>query len=117
VTEKLYWFVLGALCVWRIAHLFSAEDGPWAILVRMRRLPGRSFWAGALDCFYCLSLWVAVPFAYLQGQTIKERISLWLAFSAAAIVVEQYVSRHEPPPPAFYFEQKGGSESDVLLRQ
>ena len=58
-----YWLVLGILGVWRITHLFYAEDGPWDIFVRLRKLAGSGFWGKLLDCFYCLSLWIAVPFA------------------------------------------------------
>src|SRR5437773_3849614 len=52
-------FVIVVLGVWRITHLLWGEDGPGDIFVRVRRLAGKSFFGRLLDCFYCLSLWVA----------------------------------------------------------
>lgn len=51
---------LSLLCVWRITHLLQAEDGPWDLLVRFRRMAGSGFVGELLDCFYCLSLWVTL---------------------------------------------------------
>jgi hypothetical protein len=42
-----------------------------------------------LDCFYCLSLWVAVPFSYWLGTTWPKRAVLWLALSGGAILLER----------------------------
>lgn len=86
---KFYWLALGILSVWRLTHLLNAEDGPWDLVIRLRRLAGTGFWASLLDCFYCLSLWIAAPVACWIGGSWKERLLLWLALSAAAIVVER----------------------------
>jgi hypothetical protein len=110
---RFYWFVLGTLSVWRITHLLSAEDGPWDLIVRIRRAAGSGFWAKLLDCFYCLSLWIAVPFAVVIGETSKERFFLWLAFSAGAILLERATLK-EPPIPT-YFEH--GGQDDGMLRE
>ena len=45
--------IVGTLAVWRATHLLQAEDGPWGIFVRIRRLAGSGFWGELLDCFYC----------------------------------------------------------------
>jgi hypothetical protein len=50
-----YRLLLGILAVWRITHLLNAEDGPWEVVVRLRRIAGEGFWGQLLDCFYCLS--------------------------------------------------------------
>lgn len=60
---RFYWLILGILGVWRITHLLHAEDGPWDLVVRLRRRAGTGFWASLLDCFYCLSLCMAAPLA------------------------------------------------------
>ena len=86
---KVYRFILGLLTVWRITHLFQAEDGPWDLSIHLRRAVGNGFWGKLLDCFYCLSLWVSLPVAWVIGQTIVERTLLWLAFSAGAILLER----------------------------
>lgn len=110
-----YWLVLAILCVWRVTHLLQAEDGPGDIFVRLRRWAGDGFWGKLLDCFYCLSLWVALPFAYLAGADWKERLFLWLASSTGAILLESVRSRASAPPPALYYEEQG--ETHGVLRQ
>jgi len=112
---RFYYLVLGILCVWRISHLLQAEDGPWDLLVRWRRRAGAGFWGGLLDCFYCLSLWIAAPFAYLLGDGWMERLLLWPALSAGAILLERVTNRERRAPPAIYVEDK--EDSDVVLRQ
>ena len=111
---RFYWLILGVLGVWRITHLLAAEDGPWDLLVRLRRRAGDGFWGGLLDCFYCLSLWISVPFALLLGGSWLERLLLWPALSGAAILLERATSRPAAPPPALYFEER---EDEDVLRQ
>src|SRR5579859_30254 len=105
--------MVGTLGVWRITHLLNAEDGPANVLVRLRRKAGNGFLGSLLDCFYCLSLWVAAPFAILVGEGVKERSFLWLAFSAGAILLERGTS-HESPLPTYY---EHGEQDNVLLRE
>lgn len=111
---RFYWLVLGILCVWRITHLLNAEDGPWEVVFLVRRKVGSGFWGKLLDCFYCLSLWIAAPIAAMVGYRWKERILLWLAFSAGAILLER-VTNHEPDlQPGNYSEEK--EDENGLLR-
>lgn len=44
-----YSLIVGALCVWRITHLLSAEDGPGDVLVHLRRHAGNGSWGRLLD--------------------------------------------------------------------
>ncbi|NUO79365.1 DUF1360 domain-containing protein [candidate division KSB1 bacterium] len=104
---KFYWLVLGVLSVWRITHLLHAEDGPWDLLARLREELGASVAGKLLDCFYCLSLWLAAPLAFLLGESVKERLWLWPALSAGAILLERLQTRAQHAPPALYFEDKG----------
>ena len=103
MEPHFYLLLVTALAAWRITHLLSLEDGPWDLIVKLRGLAGTGFWGKLLDCFYCLSLWVAAPFAWLAGQNWKERLLLWLAISAGAILLERATSRERPNPP-FYIE-------------
>jgi len=86
-------FVLAALATWRVTHLLAEEDGPADVVVRLRRRAGSS-WAGdLLDCFYCLSVWVAVPFAVgLAGRRRVDPVAC-LAVSGAACLLEQATRR------------------------
>ena len=101
---RFYWLTLGILGVWRITHLLNAEDGPANLLVRLRHLAGQGVWGDLLDCFYCLSVWIAAPFAFLLGEGWRERLLLWPALSAAAILLERLNLPAAQSPPAAYFE-------------
>jgi hypothetical protein len=108
-------FALGVLATWRVTHLFIAEDGPAGILSRLREFVARGFLRGLLGCFYCLSLWTAIPFCLLVGRSVTEQVLLWPALSAAAIMVENLSARLGSAPPALYFEE--GDKNDELLRK
>jgi hypothetical protein len=107
-------FVLGTLFVWRATHLLNAEDGPFEIVVRLRRLAGVGFFGQLLDCFYCLSVWVAAPLAFFLGKKMSERIFLWPALSAGAILLERATDRGYGHMPALYVEE---SEGKNVLRK
>ena len=76
-----------------MTHLLHTEDGPWDVVARFRLAVRRRVAARALDCFYCLSLWVAIPFAFmvtiLNGGGQLERLLLWPALSAGSILLER----------------------------
>jgi hypothetical protein len=86
-------FVLGALATWRVTHLLVEEDGPRDVVLRARRAAGASALGRAMDCFYCSSIWVALPFAVgltrRRSDNLFERVATWLALSGAACVLEQ----------------------------
>lgn len=111
---RFYWILLGILGVWRITHLLHAEDGPWNLLVRLRRLLGTGFFGQLLDCFYCLSLWIAVPFAWAVGGSWGEDLLLWPALSGAAALLQRATMSPDPAPSAIYLEDK---EAGDVLRQ
>jgi len=82
-------FLLAAIAVWRLTHLLATEDGPWDIIVRLRRALGGGFLGSLLSCFYCLSVWIAAPFAFFLDGTVIERVVIWLALSGASILLER----------------------------
>lgn len=98
-------FVVSVLAVWRVSHLLWGEDGPWQLLVRFRRRLGDGFAGRLLDCFYCLSVWVAAPAAWWIGPTWEERALLWPALSAGAILIERVTTRQALPPAAVWHEE------------
>jgi hypothetical protein len=105
-------FTVVAIAVWRVTHLLWGEDGPADIFVRLRRLAGSSFIGRLLDCFYCLSLWVAAPFAWLMESTWKGRGIIWLGLSGGAILFERVTSAAVPPPPAKWHETMKPEDPD-----
>ena len=83
-------------------------------MVRLRRQAGEGFFAELLDCFYCLSIWIAAPVAVLIGEGWREVILLWLALSGGAIVLERATARSELVP-AQYIEDV--EDDDGMLRK
>ena len=82
-------FLLALLAVWRITHLLAREDGPWDILLRVRKALGDGMLSRLSACFYCLSIWVALPFAwFLKGDSAETFVG-WLALSGGAILLER----------------------------
>jgi uncharacterized protein DUF1360 len=115
-----YGLLLGVFATWRLTHLLWGEDGPWDLFVRFRRAVGRGFLGSLLDCFLCVSLWTAAPFALLLGQGWRERLLLWLAQSAGAILLQGLVFPRslEPAvsvPTAPFIEDE--ENEDALLRK
>jgi len=103
--------LLSILAVWRVTHFFWGEDGPGDIVIRIRRLAGDGFFGRVLDCFYCLSLWVAIPFAIVIGGTWPERVIAWFGLSGGAILLERITARESPTAPAEATEKR-----NVMLR-
>lgn len=94
-------FVLATLAVWRLTHLIHAEDGPFDVVMRLRNLARAGSFGKLLECFYCLSLWVAAPFAVLLQPAWRQRIVLWLALSGAAILVQRFADAFAPDRPPY----------------
>jgi Protein of unknown function (DUF1360) len=88
-------FAVGALATWRITHLLVAEDGPADAVVRLRRRAGDGWIGEALDCFYCLSVWTAVPVAAVVARSRREAPLTWLALSGAACLLERATEKGE----------------------
>ena len=108
-------FILGILGVWRITHLLHAEDGPGQVVVKLRRAAGDSVLGQAMDCFQCLSLWIAAPFAVLIGQGWLEGTLLWPALSAGAIVLEAILQRLKPAGLRYFEDEPEQEKSHVQL--
>src|SRR5262245_11182655 len=109
-----YWLVLGVLCVHRLTHLLQAEDGPFDVVIRIRRLAGQGFFGKLMDCFYCLSMWIAAPIAYTLGSSLREQLLLWPALSAGAILLERATERRGTPYEMIHQREE---MSDGVLRE
>lgn len=88
-VQTWYRYVLAALAVWRVTHLFHVEDGPFHGFTKVRALAARTGLREVFDCFYCLSLWTSLPAAYWLAGSWPLRAATWLSLSAAAILIEQ----------------------------
>ncbi len=82
-------FILSGLAVWRISHLLNKEDGPFDIIYLVRKKAGAGFFGGLLDCFYCVSVWVAFVPGICLGNNWWQKLLLWWALSGMACLLEQ----------------------------
>jgi hypothetical protein len=82
--------VLAVLATWRITHLLAREDGPADIIARLRSVVGDGMLGKLMDCFYCLSIWVAAPFAFMVCKDPVDIFLSWLALSGAACLLERF---------------------------
>lgn len=100
-----YYLVLTVLAVWRLTHLLNKEDGPFDIIFLMRQKAGAGFLGNLLDCFYCLSMWVSLPFAIWLAATWKESLLAWLAISGAACLLEQATANNSYKKEQNYYRE------------
>lgn len=110
-------WIVGALAVWRLTHLLHAEAGPGQVFDRLRAGAGTGFAGQALGCFYCLSLWVAAPLALWIAVPWRERLLLWLALSAVAILLERVTAPGSTNAAASYQEDPLPSEPPAAPAQ
>ena len=107
-------FVVAVLATWRITHLLAEEDGPADLVVRFRKLLGDSFVGKMMDCFYCLSVWIAAPAALFITRRPLEWFMNWLALSGGACLLERLTTKNAEPQTLRPFEeeqQQGGVEN------
>jgi hypothetical protein len=87
-------FLISLLATWRVSHLVWAEDGPWDVFAKLRSRAAGYGWR-VFDCFYCLSLWVALSVAACAVYGLGEQPRVWnlalqwLALSGGAILLER----------------------------
>ncbi len=103
-------FVLGVFATWRVAHLLAHEDGPWDAVLRLRVALGNGLWGRLLDCFHCVSLWVAAPVALAVARDPLEWLLAWLGLSGAACLLQRL------GPPLTAIIQPAEGDEDGLLR-
>ena len=81
--------VLAVLATWRVAHLIAREDGPFDVVLSLRGRVGNGTLGRLMDCPYCLSIWVAAPWATWIAHDPVEWIAVWLATSGGASLLER----------------------------
>ena len=106
-------FIVAALATWRITHLIVREDGPWKIIVRIRRRAGAGFWGELMDCFYCSSVWVAAIFSFTLRPNWEQWILYLFALSGSACLLER-IGQEPVIIQSATSDVEGGSEDAVL---
>jgi Protein of unknown function (DUF1360) len=82
-------FALAALVTWRVTHLLAAEDGPADLVLRLRVRLGQSPLGELMDCFNCMSVWVAAPLTLAVTRHRRSAPLVWLALSGSASLLER----------------------------
>ena len=105
-------FVLAVLATWRVTHLLANEDGPADLIFRLRARLGQSLAGQLMDCFNCLSLWIAAATALFVSRKPVEWLFSWLALSGGACLLERMVK--EPVVIQAMSQSPGGEINHVL---
>jgi hypothetical protein len=87
--ELLMRFLLAVLATWRVTHLLANEDGPADVIFRLRRRLGDGFIGSLMDCFNCMSIWIAAPLALFVSTNPLSWLVSWLALSGGACLLER----------------------------
>jgi hypothetical protein len=86
-------YLILPVVVWRLTHLISMEDGPFDLIIKLRKLLGQSFFGKLMDCFYCLSIWIGLAAAFLITTNWKV-ILLCLFYSGTALLLEKITNKN-----------------------
>jgi Protein of unknown function (DUF1360) len=115
ILQLDFWstFILAILATWRITHLLANEDGPGDLLVNFRRFLGTGLAGKLMDCFYCLSLWIAFPMTLFVTQEPVQFLITWLALSGSACIINRLMPESLIIQPN---NQKFGDPEDGMLR-
>lgn len=87
-------YAIVVIIVWRLTHLISSEDGPFDLIIKLRKLAGDTFFGKLMDCFYCLSVWIGLVCACFVTADIKEIIILSIFYSGASILLEKLTNKN-----------------------
>lgn len=104
---------MAVLATWRVTHLLANEDGPADLIVRFRARLGNGIAARLMDCFQCLSLWVALPIAFVVTRRPLDLLLVWLALSGAACLLER-IDREPVVIQPISRTEEGGTEIGML---
>ncbi|MBI4528835.1 MAG: DUF1360 domain-containing protein [Deltaproteobacteria bacterium] len=116
MSELDFWprFLLAVLATWRVTHLLAREDGPADLIARYRARLGAGFSGKLMDCFHCLSFWIAAPMALLVARKPLDLLVTWLAVSGAACLLERIGQQPVVIQPVS--QAKEGGEGYGMLR-
>ena len=92
------YLIVGGLATYRLSLLISKENGPGAIMLKLREHPSQPrFMKALLSCEWCVSVWMAALIAtylwWLGKFPGAEWPLYWLALSAIAIICNQQWSQ------------------------
>lgn len=93
-------FAFASLATWRVTHLLAAEDGPADVVLRLRARLGKGLLGELMDCFNCMSVWVAGPLTLTVTRRRPAVPLVWLALSGSACLLERIGAAENGAPDA-----------------
>jgi hypothetical protein len=87
--------IVAVLATWRITHLLANEDGPADLVARFRLRLGTGLAGQLMDCFKCLSLWVALPIALFVTRRPLDLLLTWVARMGQEPIVIEPITKPE----------------------
>lgn len=89
-------FTVFAIATWRLTRMLQKEEGPFNIFGKFRNLFIKNEEGGTrliligklLACMWCLSVWVAMPFAFHLASNLLELVAYTAALSGAAMLIQ-----------------------------
>ena len=97
VSASPFWFVVAILAAWRVTRLIAREDGPWRLMVAVRRTCYRLRLAGLIECVHCLGMWTSVAITSLMFPLRWSSVWMWLGIAGGVSLLLR-LSDHESPP-------------------
>ncbi len=76
------------LVVWRFSRFICFENGPFGILIAVRKIFYRLKIEKVIECFHCFAVWSAMLFCVLYFRFTIELIFLILASSGGASIIQ-----------------------------
>ena len=85
--------VVTILSVWRLTSLLCYEAGPFGVLSRLRGMLYRMRLGSIIECFHCLSVWVAAVLVLFVYQLQPTSLLLIFATAGGASIIERTLSQ------------------------
>lgn len=93
--------LLAILATYRVAHMVTSEEGPFAIFDRWRACFDRfgaderwSWLQRGVNCVMCVSFWLSIAsalfFAWLYWLPFHVFVFVWLAIAGGVLTIERF---------------------------
>lgn len=91
----IFYFILSCLAVFRITYMIINENGPYNIFGKLSYyIKSKRYKDGGIvqlfTCFYCLSIYISIPFSILLSNSILEFILYTLSLSTVSIFLYEW---------------------------
>lgn len=94
-AESWIWLLLSSLTVWRVAVFICYEEGPFDLMVRLRRLLVRGGLGRLAGCFHCTAFWISLVTVGAVYRPDVKSFFLVLAIAGGASMSERLLTGPE----------------------